>query len=111
MGDQDRGATLAVAAKGRLYAALGNAVEGVCRLIEDEELRVSQEGAGEDDALPLAGGELHAAVSHPRVVALGEVADEFVSVRLLGRRHDLGRTRLEPAGGDVLPHRTAEDVT
>ena len=48
-------------------------VEVAGGLVEDEDLRVGQDRAGDGDPLPLAAAELHAALADERVVAVGQV--------------------------------------
>ena len=60
---------------------LGAAVERAGRLVEDQDRRVLEQGAGDGDALLLAAGELEAALADHRLVAVGQLHDEGVDRR------------------------------
>ena len=57
-----------------LHEAFALAVERAGGLVEDEDGRVFQDGAGDGDALALAAGEFHAALADERAVALRELS-------------------------------------
>ena len=57
----------------RLDELLALGVEVAGGLVEDEDLRVGEDRAGDAEALPLPAGELEAALADERVVALGEL--------------------------------------
>jgi len=64
-----------------LDQALGRGVHARGRLVENQDRRVFQEGAGDREALLLADAEFHPALAEPRVEPLGEPADEILGVR------------------------------
>lgn len=70
-------------------------------LVEEEDLRAAEERPGDGDALPLPAGEAHAALAHARRVAVREVLDERVRVRLADTGGQVGRARArgEPEAG------------
>ena len=80
--------------------ALGVQVRG--RLVEDENRRILQEGAGDGDALALASGEAHAPLADQRLVAVRAPGDELLGVRLTGGADDVLERRVGPAVGDVV---------
>ena len=59
-----------------LHRALALGVEGGGGLVEEQDRRVLQDGAGDGDALALAAGERHAALADHGGVALRQGADE-----------------------------------
>ena len=66
-------------------------VERARRLVEDQDARLSRQRAGDGDPLALPAREAAAALSDDRVVALGQLEDEVVRARELGRRDHLVR--------------------
>ena len=95
-------------AQALLDPGLGVDVDVGRRLVEHEDARVGDQGAGERDELALAGRELRAALADLGVVAVLERADELVGAD--GRAaapHLLGRG-IRAAEGDVVADRAAE---
>ena len=64
----------------RLDLALGMDVEGRGRLVEDQDRRRLEDGAGDGDALLLAAGELQAALADLGRVAVGQRFDEVADL-------------------------------
>ena len=60
----------------RLDLALGVDVERRGRLVEDQDRRRLEDGAGDGDALLLAAGEFQAALADLGLVAVGQRLDE-----------------------------------
>src|SRR4051794_34429821 len=56
--------------------------------VEDEDLRISEDGSRDAEALALPAGEFEPALADDRVVTLRKSGDEFVRVRLLRRGAD-----------------------
>ena len=79
--DHQRGAALGHALERVLDFLLGVAVERRGRLVEQQDRRRLQDGAGDGDALLLAAGELQAALADLGLVALRRQADEAVDLR------------------------------
>ena len=69
MRDHERRAALHETLDRLLHEPLALAVERRGRLVENEDRRVLEDGAGERDTLPLTATELHSALAHMRVVA------------------------------------------
>src|SRR5439155_23872034 len=76
MGHDERRPALHQTPEGVEHRRLGVGVEGRRRLVEDEDRRVLDEGARDRQPLLLADREGHAALAHPRRVAVGQVVDE-----------------------------------
>ena len=71
VGDDEGGAACAQAVDRFLDARLGLDVERAGRLVEHQDRRVLEDGAGDRDALALAARQLAAALADERVVAVG----------------------------------------
>ena len=98
MGDDDRGAALEQALEALLDRALGADVDVGRGLVEDQDARLGQEGAGEGDELALAGRELDAALADPRILILDEATSSV----------DIGTERtIERALRTLLADRTS----
>jgi hypothetical protein len=78
--DDEGGAALPQPAEAVADERLALAVQARCRLVEDQDARVRDDGAGDGDALPLAAGQLDAALADDGVVAVLEAVDELVRV-------------------------------
>ena len=93
---------------GLLDAVLGRAVDGAGRVVENQDARVGEQGAGDGQALALAAGEGHAALADHRVVAILEAHDEVVGLGVWPPARWLRRSALlAEAKGDVLLDRCA----
>src|SRR5579885_328730 len=82
MGDEQRGAALQEATNGSLYLILRCAVDGAGGVVENQDARVGEQGAGDGDALALAAGERDAALADHRLIAFLEAEDELVRLRV-----------------------------
>lgn len=80
--DDDHGAALTSALKGRLDQLLALGIEGARRLVEEQDVGAADERARNGDALLLAAGERHAAGANVGVVAFGQGHDEVVHLGL-----------------------------
>src|SRR5271155_5446140 len=78
MGDDDDGAVLGDVRHVLLDDPLALVVERARRLVEDQDSRVHDQGAGDRDALALAARKCGAAFADDRVVALRQFEDEVV---------------------------------
>ena len=91
-----------------LDLALGMAVERRGRLVEHQDRRRLQDGAGDRHALLLAAGEFQAALADQRVVALRQRHDEVVDLGEPRRLAHLGLARIGFAVADVVFDRVVE---
>ena len=88
--DHERGAVAHQFFQRGLHQRLALGIERRGRLIEQQQRRVAQDGAGDRDALALAARQRHAALAELRVEAARQAADEFGGVREIGGALDLG---------------------
>src|SRR5438309_6790362 len=113
MRDEQDGATAEEVAHPREEIVLGARVERRGRLVQDDERSISEEGAGEGDALPLAYRDVlppHEIWPQYRVVRVRPRVHERIGAGPF-RRSDDGFEILEvlhPAEPDVLAHREHE---
>ena len=92
-----------------LHRGLALGVERAGGLVEDEDRRGAQEGAGDGDALLLAAGEQGAAFTDDGVVALRQVDDELVRVRVAGGGQDSFARRRGVAEQQVVKDGVVEE--
>ena len=102
VGDHQRGAVARDLAQRRLDFLFGEAVKRRGRLVENQNGRAFQNGAGNRDALLLAAGQFQAALAHHGVITLGQAQNEVVDLRHLGGGFDFGVARIGPAIADVV---------
>ena len=84
VGDDDGGASCSSRSQALLDQGFGDGVDIGGGLVQDEDARVGQDGAGDADELALADGEVDAAFQDPGLVALRQGADKFVGVGQAG---------------------------
>ena len=104
MADQQGGAPPEELGELPVELGLGHGVEGRGRLVEDEQLRVAGEGAGDGDPLPLPPGEALAAVEDVPdrgVVAVGKAPGELCGPGASRGIGDRGRVGLQPPGPQI----------
>ena len=68
---------------------LGGRVDRGGGVVEDQDARVGEQGAGDRHPLALAAGEGEAALADAGLVAVGQFADEAVGLGAPRRRFDL----------------------
>ncbi len=102
---EDCRAALHQALDGFLDNALAFRLNGGCGLVQQQNARVCQKGAGDRQPLPLAAGKLHAPLPNSRVVALRQSGDKFVGIGCARRCFHVAIGCLRPAIADVVPHR------
>ncbi len=102
VGDGKRRAPFYQAGDGVLNLLLGVCVYRGSGLIQDQNARIVENGAGNGDALALAAGKRLPALPDLRIVAVGLTGDEIVGVRGFGRRHYLFDGRAGLGVADVL---------
>ncbi len=106
--DHQRRAPLRQFRERGLDGALRFRVERAGRLVEDQDGRVLEEGAGDGHALLLPAREQHPALAHHRVEALREPLDHRPQPRAPRRLGDLRVGGAEAAVGDVVAQRAGE---
>ena len=79
-------------------------------LVQDEDLGLHDEGAGDGEALLLAPAELVVVGPDDGVEARREAEDEVVRAGLLGRLHDLRLRRAGPPELEVVQHGHGEQL-
>ena len=77
--------------------------------VEDQDGRVFEKRSGDGDALALASGELCAAISDYRFVAVGKRFDEFAREGRFGGFADARGVNVVFAVGDVFRYRVVEE--
>ena len=102
VGDEDGGPALHDGAKALEDAFFGVSIDAGERVVEDEDARVADDGAGDGGALLLAAGESDAALADHGVEALGELEDLGGDVGDGGGFFDLLGGCLGDTEGDVL---------
>ena len=83
-------------------------VERAGRLVEDHDVGIVDERAGDAQPLPLPAGELVAPLTHVRVVAERPRGDLVVEVRALRRAFDRGDVDVVTEEADVVGDRAGE---
>ena len=81
LGDDEAGAPAHQALQRQLDEVLGFGIYAGERIIEDEDARILEQGAGDGDALLLSAGERHAALADMGGIALRQFQDEVVGLR------------------------------
>src|SRR5206468_10361809 len=84
-------------------------IERAGRLIEDQDGRVFQEGAGQGNALTLPSRQFHRPLAHLGFVTSRKALDEVVAVGQLRCRYDLALRRVRLCEADVLRDRRGEE--
>jgi len=108
MGDDQGGVVARHQGQGLQDGLLRARVEGGGGLVEHQDARPLQHGAGDGHALLLAAGQLQAALAHQGVVAMRQRLDEVVDLRQACRREDVLAAGVGPAVGDVVVQRVVE---
>ena len=84
-------------------------IERAGRLIEQQDRRIAQNGAGDGDALALAAGQGDAALAHFGVIALGKFLGELIDAGGAGCGHGGFARCIGLAEADVVEHRAGEN--
>ena len=92
-----------------LHDGLALVVQCAGGLVEDQDARVGEQGSGDGDALALASGKAGSLLAHHGVVALGQLADEFMGAGQLGCMNDGFERCGRIDDGDVLAHAAVEE--
>jgi len=102
LGDDDLGGAGDLPGEGPADEGVGAGVDGGGRVVEDEDLRPLEQGAGDAQALLLASGDIGAALLDAGVVAVGELPDELVGLGELAGADELGVGGVGVAPAQVL---------
>ena len=102
LGDDDLGGAGDLPGEGPADEGVGAGVDGGGRVVEDEDLRPLEQGAGDAQALLLASGHIGAALLDAGVVAVGELPDELVGLGELAGADELGVGGVGVAPAQVL---------
>src|SRR5579872_2664094 len=78
------------------------------RFVEDHQLGIDDEGAGDGEALTLAAGEVGRAFLDPGLVTLRQALDELLGPGKPGRAHRVLEAEAGASGEDVVLHRAVE---
>ena len=70
-------------------ATFGLHIERAGGFVQNQNLRIAQDGAGDGDSLALAAGELHAAITDESVVAVRQFHDKIMRAGFFCRRDNL----------------------
>lgn len=107
--DQQGGAAAHDLGQRLVDLVLDAGVHGGGGVVEHQQARVGEEGAGERDALALAAGEGQSVLADGGVVAVGQLGDEPVGLGRAGGGRDLFLGRVRAAVGDVGAHGVGEE--
>ena len=94
--------------QGALDFPLGAGVQRAGGLVQQQDRRVLEDGAGDGDALLLAARQFQAALAHHGVIAHRQLHDELVDLGQARRFLDLGLVGADAAIGDVVLDRVVE---
>src|SRR5450759_4474262 len=109
VGNHERGATLHQSVERLLDEFFGLGIHAGSRVVQDEDARVHQQGAGYRNALALTAGERNAALAYLCLVAFGELDDEIVRLGRLRGSVDLIIGGLGAPISDVLADAGGEE--
>ena len=89
MGDNDYGSTLAQLDNRLMNAALGVCVKRTGGFIQNQDLRIAEDGAGNGEPLALPAGEFYAAIANKGVIAVRQRENKFMRTSFLRRGDNL----------------------
>ena len=110
MGDDERGAILHQPVERLLNDGLTLRIHVRGCLIEDQDRRIFQNGAGNREALPLPPGQFLSPLADNGVVARSEIEDEVVGIGRVGCGFDLLARGIRLAQQQVLGDGAVEQV-
>ena len=110
VGDDDRGALGHELRERAAEHGLVHRIEMRGRLVQDQNRRVLEDGAGDGDALALAAGEPRAAFADARLQPLRQGGHEVVQCRAADRLRQRGLGRIRPGDEDVGAEGVVEEV-
>ena len=110
MGNDDQGLALRQTGDGLLDDRFILRVDACGSLVENDDGRILQHGAGDGDTLLFTPGQVAAAPAADGVVALIQLADEIIAPGSPGYRLDFRIGGVQTAHADVVPHRAVKEV-
>jgi hypothetical protein len=102
VGDDEGGSALHQEVEAALDQGFGLGVERTGGLVQDQDARVGEDGAGDGEPLTLAAGELDAAFADDGFVPVGEALGELVDAGDAAGFEELGFGGVWPGKQDVL---------
>ena len=109
LGDDEPGLAMLSLGEASLNSRLGFHVDRAGAVVEDQHGWIDEHGAGDRDALLLATGEVHAALTDDGVVAVRKAIDEVVGLSDSGRLAHLGVAGGRSSVANVVANRAAEE--
>ena len=109
MSDHDHRASLCDLVETCEDMCLALRIERTRRLVEDQDLRVGDEGTCNGDALALSTGKQAAALADKGIVALRHFADETFDTCELCRTQDIFIGRVRQRRFDIFSNRACEE--
>ena len=95
--------------QGSLHHLFAFRIQGRCRLVQNQNARIFQDGTGDGHALALTARKIQPSFADLRVVALRQITNERIRIRRLGGLDDLLVRRIQPSVADILHDRCAEE--
>ena len=108
--NQNGGATVHDAAQASEDTLFGLRIDAGERVVEDEDARVANDGAGDGGALLLSAGERDAALADNGFVFMGEALDVGIEAGDFGGLANLVEIVVGQAEGDVAADGFAEEI-
>ena len=108
VGNDEAGAPLHQLEQGFLNARFGAGIHAACRLIQNQDGWIGQDGAGDRKELALPLAEVAGTLAQVRLVSLGKLADEVIRIGHFGRPDAFFIGGIQPSVADVLHHRVCK---
>ena len=83
-------------------------IQARSRLVQNEDARIRQNGAGNGNPLPLSPGEFDSSLSHDRVIPVSEALGKLIDARDLACAHDLLFAGIGPRKSYILANGAVE---
>src|SRR5262245_58045882 len=109
MRDHQRRAALHGSLHGRENLVLSVRVDRSCRIVQEQDRRVEEHGAGDGQSLTLADGEVEATLPQDGVKTVWQIGDEVISSGNACSLLDLSERCFRMAKGDVGGNGVAEE--
>ena len=108
VGDHQRRAAGHQPRQSLLDQVLALGVQRAGGLVQQQDRRIGEQGAGDGQALALTAGQAEAGVAQMGLLALRQALDELVGMRRARRRFHVGLAGVETSVTDVVLHRAEE---